>query len=186
MSRKKLLILDLDQTIIDSSIRENMCYPNGTLCLNTYKQVKADPKNGIINDTLLPFGHWLKDNFYNLSTCFDIVFLTARQVNEYDLSSFDLLGLTPIFCDFRARIITRSDVGFYNGNPLEQDSGKYKAPVIHTLKTCGNYKDVIVIDDCQKVLNMASENNYRAICARELYHYTRGDFVTLLNSLAKI
>lgn len=186
MSRKKLLILDLDQTIIDSSIRENYCYPDGSLCLETYKTVKTCPDKGIVNDVLLPFGLWLKDHFLVLSNMFDIVFLTARQVNEYDLSSFDALGLTPIFNDFRARIITRADVVHYNGNPLEQDSGIYKQAVIRTLETCGNYGHVVVVDDCIKVLNMARENNYSAICARDLYHFKRSDFVELFNSLAKI
>lgn len=181
--RKKLLVLDLDQTIIDSSIRENYCYPTGSLCLDTYKSIKTCPNMGIINDVLLPFGLWLKDNFYSLSTCFDIVFLTARQVNDHDLESFDRLGLTRIFNDFRARIITRQDVIHYGGNPTEQDSGIYKKPVIQTIKTCGNYGKVIVIDDCQKVLTMARDSNYSAICARDLYHYTPSDFATLFNSL---
>lgn len=184
--RKKLLIVDLDQTVIDSSIRENMCYPNGSLCLDTYQRVKSCPDNGIINDVLLPFGLWLKDNFYSLSICFDIVFLTARQINDHDLISFDRLRLTPIFNDFRVRIITRSDVGFYGGDPAQQDSGKYKEPVIRTLQKCGNYNHVIVVDDCLKVLNMARSNNYRAICARDLYHFKRADFVELFNKLAKI
>lgn len=183
MSRKKLLVIDLDQTVIDSSVRENYCYPDGSLCLDTYKTVKTCPDMGIVNDILLPFGHWLKDHFYSLSSNFDIVFLTARQVNEYDLTSFDRLGLTPIFNDFRARIITRQDVIHYNGNPTEQNSGLYKAPVICTLKKCGNYNHVIVVDDCIKVLNMARDNDYTAICARDLYHYKDNDFNALFSSL---
>jgi len=184
--RKKLLILDLDQTVIDSSIRENHCYPNGSLCLETYKQVKTCPDMGIVNDVLLPFGEWIKDHFLVLSHLFDIVFLTAREVNEQDLDSFDLLGLTPIFCDFRARIITRQDVIYYGGDPTEQDSGLYKQDVIRTLKTYGNYTGVIVIDDCIKVLEMARKNKYTAICARELYHFKRADFVDLFNKLDKV
>lgn len=186
MNRKKLLILDLDQTLIDSSIRENQCYPKGELCLTTYKAIKTCTDMGITNDVLLPFGHWLKVNFYTLSLTFDIVFLTARQVNEFDLASFDLLGLTPIFNDFRARIITRADVVFYNGDPTQQDSGIYKKPVIHTLKRCGNYDSVIVVDDCQKVLTMAKNNGYHAVCARDLYHFKPTDFVTLFDNLSKI
>ena len=186
MSRKKLLIVDLDQTIIDSSIRENLCYPDGQLCLTTYKSIKTCPNNGIVNDCLLPFGYWLIDNFYNMALKFDIVFLTAREVNKYDLHSFDYLGLTTIFTDFRARIITRLDVGYYNGDPTQQDSGLYKAPVIRTLKTCGNYDKVIVVDDCIKVLQMAQNNGYHAVCARDLYHFRRADFVDLFNKLAKI
>ncbi len=181
--RKKLLIIDLDQTMIDSSIRENHCYKEGVLCLDTYMLVKHCPDMGIVNDVLLPFGHWVKNNFYTLSNRFDIVFLTARQVNEFDLASFDTLGLTTLFTDFRARIITRADVVFYNGDPAEQDSGKYKEPVIRTLQRCGNYNHVIVVDDCAKVLNMAQKNKYHVICARELYHYRENDFNVLFNSL---
>ncbi len=149
------------------------------LCLDTYQRVKHCPNMGIVNDVLLPFGLWLKDNFYSLSSLFDIVFLTARQVNEHDLESFDTLGLAPIFNDFRARIITRQDVIHYGGDPTEQDSGLYKQYVIRTLKKYGNYEHIIVIDDCAKVLNMARENNYRAICARKLYHYKTQDFTRL-------
>ena len=179
----KLLIIDLDQTVIDSSIRENFCYPNGSLCLDTYRDNKKCPDNGIVNDTLLPFGHWLKNNFYTMANKFDIVFLTARLVDELDLDSFDNLGLTSLFTDFRARIITRLDVIHYGGNHNEQNSGKYKEPVIHTLKKCGNYSSVIVIDDCIKVLEMARSNNYHAICARDLYHYNDNDFNSLFDSL---
>lgn len=181
--QKSLLVIDLDQTIIDSTIRENYCYPKGELCLDTYKSIKACPDMGIINDVLLPFGHWLKDNFYSLSNLFDIVFLTARQVNDHDLTSFGRLGLTPIFNDFRARVITRSDVIHYGGDPQEQDSGIYKQAVIRTLKRCGNYQSIIVIDDCIKVLNMARDDGYTAICARDLYHYKDNDFNALFSSL---
>ena len=179
----KLLVIDLDQTIIDSSTRENFCYPDGQLCLEAYHSTKQCPDNGIINDTLLPFGHWLKNNFYSLANKFNIAFLTARLIDYQDLYSFDNLGLTSIFTDFRARIITRLDVIHYGGNHNEQDSGLYKKPVIHALKTYGNYNNVIVIDDCIKVLNMAKEQGYTAICARELYHYSNDDFNALFNSL---
>ena len=76
----KLLVIDLDQTIIDSSIRENYCYTkNGELDLPKYRQVKTCDNNGIINDQLTPFGHWLKTNYYSLlENGYVIVFLTAR------------------------------------------------------------------------------------------------------------
>ena len=184
--RKKLLILDLDQTVIDSSIRENLCYPDGNLCLNTYKAIKTCPDRGIINDCLTPLGEWVKSHYITLANMYHVVFLTAREISTHDLCSFDMMGLTPIFTDCRTRFIARQDVIHYNGNPAEQDSGLYKQDVIRTLQKCGNYNHVVVVDDCQKVLNMARANNYHAICARDLYHYTRGDFVKLFNRLSKI
>ena len=75
----KLLVIDLDQTVIDSSIRENYCYINGSLCLDTYRDIKKCPQNGIVNDTLTPFGEWLKVTYYSLlEKGYTLVFLTAR------------------------------------------------------------------------------------------------------------
>lgn len=181
---KKLLIVDLDQTVIDSSVRENYCYPKGELCLATYKSIKACPDNGIVNDTLTPFGEWLKDNYNLLLNNYSIVFLTARLCDIHDARSFRMLGIDKMLED--CLLIERGISTLYGGNPKEQHSGKYKKPIIYYLLNAYSVYDVVVIDDCDKVLNMARDNNFRAICARELYHYTRGDFVTLFNSLAKI
>lgn len=178
----KLLVIDLDQTVIDSSIRENECYPNGNLCLDTYHAVKSCPDRGIINDCLTPFGEWLKVNFHSLLDTYTIVFLTARQCDKLDEDSFISLGIDIMLYE-DCELISRDMCLLYGGNPREQDSGVYKKDIITEIKKYNHYTDIMVIDDCIKVLNMASANNYRAICARDLYHYANSDFDALFNSL---
>lgn len=176
---KKLLIVDLDQTIIDSSIRENYCYPNGSLCLDTYKKVKTCSTNGIVNDVLTPFGYWLKANYHSLlANNYTIVFLTARLCDIHDFVSFKSLGIDDMLLT-HCLMIERDVAGLYGGNPSEQDSGKYKKPIIWYLVNAYSTYDVLVIDDDQKVLDMARAQGFGTVCARELYHYTNADFAIL-------
>lgn len=179
---KKLLIIDLDQTIIDSTIRENYCYPKGILCLDTYKQVKACPDMGIINDTLTPFGEWLRNNYLTLLNNYNIVFLTARLCDYSDFVSFKRLGIDDMLLN-HCLTIERDIATLYGGNPKEQCSGKYKKPILWYLVNAYKTYDVLVIDDDQKVLDMVKSQGFAAICARELYHYKDHDFATLFNSL---
>lgn len=177
----KLLVIDLDQTIIDSSVRENECYPNGALCLETYRTKKQCAVNGIVNDCLTPFGEWLKVSYYNLlENDYIIVFLTARLCDRQDFNSFSILGIDSMLLD-HCLLIERGICALYGGNPNEQDSGLYKKAVIQCLQSEYNYNnnEVIVIDDCIKVLNMAKDQGFTTICARELYHYDNSDFDAL-------
>jgi len=178
----KLLVIDLDQTVIDSSIRENACYPDGVLCLSKYHTVKTCPDNGIANDCLTPFGEWLKDNYISLSeNGYEIAFLTARLCDYRDFDSFKVLGIDSMLLD-RCLLIERGIASLYGGDSSEQDSGKYKKSIIWYLVNANFYdtSDITVIDDCQKVLSMAKEQGYNTVCARELYHYSEDDFTSLL------
>lgn len=178
--RKKLLVIDIDQTIIDSSIRENLCYPNGTLCLDTYQRVKSCPDMGIVNDCLTPFGRWLKENYFNvLENDFTIIFLTSRLCDKLDLNSFKILGIDKMLVD--CLLIERDIAMLYGGNPNEQDSGKYKKPILWYLVSVYNTYDLTIIDDCHKVISMAKEQGFKTLCARKLYHYSKDDFDTLFN-----
>lgn len=175
----KLLVIDLDQTIIDSSIRENYCYANGELVLTKYRQVKTCPINGIGNDQLTPFGEWLKVNYYSLlENDYIIVFLTARLCDGQDLKSFKQLGIDSMLLD-HCLLVERGIAALYGGNEREQDSGRYKKPIIWRFSNAYSSYDVTVIDDCQKVLTMAREQGFKAICARDLYHYDQQDFASL-------
>ncbi len=176
-----LLVIDLDQTIIDSSIRENLCYPNGALCLATYKAVKSCPDMGIINDSLTPFGAWLNDNYsILLEKGYNIVFLTARMCDKQDLNSFKKLNIdTMLIKD--CLLIERSICALYGGNPNEQHSARYKKPILWYLARVYNTYNICVIDDCPKVLSMAKEQGFKTICARDLYHYSPDYFNTLFN-----
>ena len=178
----KLLVIDLDQTVIDSSVRENACYPDGVLCLSKYSQVKTCPNDGIINDQLTPFGEWLKVNYYSLlEKDYIIVFLTARLCDGQDYKSFKQLGIDSMLLD-HCLLVERGNAAWYGGNEREQDSGRYKKPIIWRFVNAYSTYDVTVIDDCQKVLTMAKEQGFKTVCARELYHYTENDFASLLLS----
>lgn len=175
----KLLVIDLDQTVIDSSIRENQCYTNGELCLSKYHTVKGCRDMGIINDCLTPFGAWLKGNYFSLlEKDYILVFLTARLCDKSDFDSFRALGLASMLLE-HCLLIERGISTLYGGNEREQDSGKYKKPILWYLANAYSTYDVTVIDDCIKVLTMAEEQGFTAICARELYHYKPHDFASL-------
>ena len=176
----KLLVIDLDQTIIDSSIRENFCYTEaGELDLTKYRQVKTCDNNGIINDQLTPFGTWLKGNYFSLiENNYIIVFLTARLCDGQDRKSFKQLGIDSMLLD-HCLLIERGISLLYGGNEKEQDSGKYKKPILWYLVNAYSTYDVTVVDDCIKVLGMAKAQGLKTVCARELYHYDQQDFASL-------
>lgn len=175
----KLLVIDLDQTTIDSSIRENYCYKNNVLDLAKYHQVKSCHHNGIVNDTLTPFGRWLSENYHSLlENGYTIVFLTARLCDYQDFKAFKRLGIEKMLLQ-DCLTIERGACALYGGNEKEQDSGKYKKPICHYLARAYNTYDICVIDDCIKVLDMAKTQGFRTICARELYHYKPSDFAKL-------
>lgn len=179
----KLLVIDLDQTIIDSSVRENHCYNNDKLCLETYKAVKSCPDMGIINDSLTPLGEWLKVSYYGLlDKGYTLVFLTARLCDRQDFNSFKKLGIDSMLLD-HCLLIDRGIVALYGGDSSEQDTGLYKRAVIQCLQSEYKYNngDIIVIDDCLNVLDMAKEQGFKTLCARELYHYHYIDFNNLFN-----
>lgn len=180
----KLLVIDLDQTVIDSTIRENACYPNGNLCLDTYRSIKKCTKNGIVNDCLTPFGQWLKENYFSLlDKGYTIVFLTARMCDYQDFNSFKVLGINSMLLD-HCLLIERGIASLYGGNDEEQDSGKYKKPIIWYLANAYFFEafDITVIDDCQKVLTMARDEGFNALCARKLCHYSPDNFNSLFLS----
>lgn len=175
----KLLVIDLDQTIIDSSIRENYCYISGELDLPKYRLVKTCPNAGIINDQLTPFGEWLKNNYYSLiEDGYVIIFLTARLCDGLDRKSFKTLGLDSMLLD-HCLLVERGIAALYGGNEHEECTAKYKKPILWRFAYCYETCDITVIDDCIKVLTMAKEQGFKAICARELYHYDQQDFASL-------
>lgn len=176
----KLLVIDLDQTIIDSSIRENFCYTEaGKLDLPKYRQVKTCPNDGIINDQLTPFGTWLKENYYSLlEDGYIIVFLTARLCDGQDFKSFKQLGIDSMLLN-HCLLVERGIAALYGGNEYEECSAKYKKPIIWRFVNAYSTYDVTVIDDCKKVLAMAKEQGFKTICARELYHYSQDEFFNL-------
>ena len=164
---KKLFVFDIDQTLVDSSIRENFCFFRDELNLEHYKKQKFHPVLGIASDSLLPLGHWLEAN----AKKYDFVLCTARQFEYIDFEYIDfesLYALMPSTLDNALHIMCRNNSLDYGGNTCEA-SDKYKLPLLNWAKANYN-RELVVIDDCPKVLQVARESGHKAICARDLWH----------------
>ena len=156
---KKMLVFDIDQTLVDSSIRENECCNRDILDLDKYLSLKSE---GIVYDTLLPLGYWLESN----AAQYDFVLCTARLFEFVDFDS--LHALMPNTMNNALQIMCRNNSLDYGGNTCES-SDKYKLPLLNWVKTNYNH-ELIVIDDCPKVLQVARQGGHHALCARDLWH----------------
>lgn len=172
---KKLLVFDIDQTIIDSSRRENLSFSRDMLDLEHYKKQKYDSVLGIESDSILPLGELLE----NFSLSCPYVIVTAR---DFDFADFDVLGrLIPNIMVNTQIVINRNNCHLFGGDKREQSSGIYKKPIFDWLKTFYD-RELVVIDDCKKVLDIAQQNGHSAICARDLWHLEKNDIMRVLEN----
>lgn len=169
-----MIIFDIDQTLVDSSVRENLSSnEKGELCLYSYLAIKSCPENGIINDRLLPLGVWLEF----MSDSIDFCLVTARQITNLDLASLaELMPRTMANCRL---FISRNNCHEYGSNALVQSSAEYKKPIFNTLKTF--YGDCLAIDDCHKVLAMAKKQGIATLEAQNFYHCERVEVSRIMN-----
>ena len=172
---KKMLVLDVDQTLIDSSRRENLSFFQDELNLAHYQKQKHDKVLGIASDSLLPLGEMLET--FNISCPF--VLVTAR---ELDFIDYTVLGRLMLNTMLNAEIvINRNNCHLFGGDKKQQSSGIYKRPIFNWLE---NYyqKELVIIDDCPKVLQVARLDNHRALCARDLWHLSESDIMRVLEN----
>lgn len=176
---KKMLVLDIDQTLVDSSIRENLSFFRDELNLEHYKKQKFHPVLGIASDSLLPLGHWLEAN----AKKYDFVLCTARQFEYIDFEYIDfesLYALMPSTLDNALHIMCRNNSLDYGGNTCEA-SNKYKLPLLNWVKANYN-RELVVIDDCRKVLDMAALQGHKIVDARDLWHMSESDIMGIIEN----
>ena len=174
---KKMLVLDIDQTLVDSSRRENLSFFKDNLDLVHYKKQKYCNVLGAASDSLLPLGEMLE----NFPLAYPFVVVTAR---EFEVIDFNVLGrLMPNTMLNAEIVINRNNCHLFGGDKKQQSSGVYKRPIFEWLKSYYN-RELVVIDDCRKVLDIALQDNHRALCARDLWHLSHKEIeARLYNAL---
>ena len=160
----KMLVFDIDQTLVDSSRRENLSFFKDNLDLAHYKKQKYCSVLGVTSDSLLPLGEWLE---LNGGQCPPFVLVTAR---DFEFIDFNVLGRLMPNTMLQAQIvINRNNCHLFGGDSKQQSSGIYKKPIFDWLKSYYD-SELVIIDDCRKVLDAALQNGHSAICARDLWH----------------
>ena len=155
---KKLLILDFDFTLCDSSTRENKHTNNDVLDLTAYHADTAQ------HDKALPLLQWILRNRTAVINAYNVLILTNRNFFAVCHSPIVALAHNRFTCYHR---------GIYA--PLYGDNFK----AILLAKLCQQNNRVLFVDDEQKYLQIARDNRARAICARDLWHYTSEEFTRL-------
>ena len=167
-----LFVFDIDQTLIDSTIRENECWQADILDLEKYQVTK---KQGIKSDCLLPLGLWLENNAHLLK----FVLVTSRGLNAYDWESF--FNIMPNVTKNANRIVSRNNAEKFGSSAFIQCAGAYKQPIFKALQNLYNTQ-LFVLDDCEKVLSMAKNDGYITYNARDLWHLSEVDIMRVLEN----
>ena len=167
-----MLILDIDQTLVDSSIRENECWHRDILDLDKYLSLKSE---GIVYDTLLPLGYWLEKNAKSLNFCL----VTSRGLTKEDWQSF--FKLIPNTVKQACEIVSRNNAERFGSSAYIQCSALYKQPILKSLHH-QFAAQLVVIDDCRKVLDMAALQGHKIVDARDLWHLSEADIMRVLEN----
>lgn len=152
---KKLLILDFDFTLCDSSVRENKHTHNDVLDLDAYRTDTAQ------HDKPLPLLTYLINNKREIYSKYNPIILTNRDFFR-DCKS----PIIPIVCK-HFLCLHRGIYGDILGD-------NFKALILEK-----NARDNLFIDDEPKYLQIARDNKALAICARDLWHYNEQEFARL-------
>lgn len=135
---KRIVIFDLDETIIDSSHRTPN-NPDGTLNLTKYLELKT--RENTMKDTLLPLSKY----FQNLSSENYIVVCTARTWKDFDEEFLMKNNLIPDM------IFARSPCGKHN----KYKDANLKAAWISRLRNLKQFKNlpIFMFDDAKPVIS---------------------------------
>ncbi len=161
---KKIIIFDLDHTVINSEHRVNPCIlEGGDLDLNKYRN-EACTREQVYKDTLLPLASVM---LRYIAEGFQVVILTARHMFKHDYDFLKKVGMkTPL-------ILSRDKLFKHFGGARAKTlyisgDAQYKGAYIELLKCKYPLHELILYDDHKGVLAQAIRQGVRAVDAIRL------------------
>ena len=135
---KRIIILDLDETIVDSSHRQPN-NPDGTLNLKKYLKLKN--RENTFKDTLLPLARFWKNIDYSENY---VVVCTARSWADHDQEFLDAHGL------FFNKVVAR-----FTEKHNNMSDSELKKKGLSYLFNLNQFKDLpkIMFDDAAPVIS---------------------------------
>jgi hypothetical protein len=160
----KLILFDLDHTVINSEHRINECLDSsGNLDLNTYR-ARACTRAQVYTDQLLPLADVMLNYIKHGHT---VGILTARHMFKHDYDFLKKHGLKTALILSRNKLpkhfsAARAKALYISGDAV------YKGAYIDLLKSQYPYHSLTLYDDHQGVLQQARTQGVHAIDAIKL------------------
>jgi phosphoglycolate phosphatase-like HAD superfamily hydrolase len=161
---KKLVIFDLDGTVLDSSHRQ-LTDSNGMLDLNHWRENSTPEK--VLQDSVLPLASVMRAAFFENQI---VAICTARVMEKADWQLLEKHGLFFHYAMYRQNSDTRPDAEMKRDKITDLLVNKLKIPV-------SRYSDILLFDDNQSVLTMAQNLGISAHCAIQTNEKLRGIFL---------
>ncbi len=153
-NKMKIIIFDLDETVIDSKHRTPN-FPDGTLNLEGY--IKNHTPANVAKDRLLPIARLLKQR-RNAGDY--IIILTAREMHNCDHEFLQRNGLQY------DKLLSRNDIP---ESHYKLRDGEYKKRHIKKLLNLAQFKDaIIVMFDDAKPVKSALRSLFPVLCAHKI------------------
>jgi FMN phosphatase YigB (HAD superfamily) len=160
---KKLIIFDLDATVIDSTHRVAPCMlPNGDLDLNLYRE-QACTRPQVYKDDLLPLSLVMLEY---IAQGVEVAIVTARHMFKHDYDFLKKHGLKTNM------IFSRDKLHKHFGDKARQlytcGDAQYKGAYFKLLKELKPDSYMILYDDHLGVLREARKHGIKAIDATHI------------------